>query len=117
MSVEARPGLLRRRLAVVGGGGGARGGLPSARGVVELHLVVLDGGVGIVVEVVLRCALLAGEEHSQLVCGPEGAPESAEEEEGEKGTAGVALCFFSGGELPESVEEEEEGAAARRFVG
>ena len=69
MSVEARLGLLRRRPAVVGGGGGARGGPPSARGAVELHLAVLDGGVGIVVEEVLRGGILAGVEHPQLVRG------------------------------------------------
>ena len=48
----------------------------------------------------------------------EAAPEDGEEDEAEKGAAGVALCFFPGGELPGSVEEEEEEeAAVRRFVG
>ena len=41
----------------------------------------------------------------------EAAPEDGEEEKAEGGSAGTALCFFSGGELPESVEEEEEEAA------
>ena len=40
----------------------------------------------------------------------EAAPEDGEEEGAEEGSAGVALCFFSGGELLESVVEEEEGA-------
>ena len=39
------------------------------------------------------------------------------EEKAGEGVVGVALCFFSGGELLESVKEEEEEAAARRFVG
>ena len=46
----------------------------------------------------------------------EAAPEDGDEERAEEGAAGVALCFFSGGELPVSVEEGEEKAATRRFV-